>query len=115
MSNFQVGDVCEIVAVINPQYKHLIGRECTVRSIGRCHDPGCWAELAVDVGGETWCTFYRCLRKKRPPGDVWADHEAMGDWGLCPWRPAKRKEPQPDDAAVDTAMRLGMKEAFGHG
>ncbi len=97
MSKFKVGDVCEVIECIGwtaADVRYMIGLETTIigppKMIGfveprlryPCHDP------AHPETGAFWLRPEN-LRLKRPP-EKREDLE-LGDWSLCPWRPAKER------------------------
>jgi ribosomal protein L21E len=90
MSNFQVGDVVEIIGapdVVNTWHLKYIGTTATV--IGFEFGPSCSIRLELHDGetGPMWLQHH--LRLKRPPANY--DGNQAGDWELCPWQPYREK------------------------
>jgi hypothetical protein len=82
--DIQVGDVCIVIFSVLPQ--HPVGSEVTILDVlspPDCCFPNCCYVIDRSAGTMTVASA-RCLRKKRPP----VVREALGEWGLCPWRPA---------------------------
>jgi len=92
MPKFKVGDVCIGQNLIRDL--HHNGMECMVThpfGLYECSDErirGVFECYLVKWADGTWGGAYESkLRLKRPPAP-----EALGEWELCPWRPARVTE-----------------------
>jgi hypothetical protein len=102
MSKFSVGEVVVIVddsSWINRNNNlKYIGCEATVLALPGhghllCADPDGYSVEVHGFANELFFPNERLLRKRRPKDDAEPKREdlELGDWDLCPWRPAKER------------------------